>query len=109
VPEPGYLLAAVAVSATITWALRALPFALLAPLRRSPLVAHLGSAMPVGVMAVLIVHTVRHVPLAVAPHGLPTAVALVVTVGLHVWRRDIVLSIVAGTVVHVVLLSAVFA
>jgi len=107
VPEPGYLLAAVALSAAITWALRALPFALLAPLRRSPLVAHLGATMPVGVMAVLVVHTLRDVPLAVPPHGLPTVLALLVTVGLHVWRRQIVLSIVAGTAVHVVLLSAV--
>ncbi|MCO1657968.1 branched-chain amino acid transporter permease [Pseudonocardia humida] len=106
-PEPGYLLAAVAVSAAITWGLRALPFALLGPLRRSPLVAHLGAGMPVGVMAVLVAHTLRDVPLAVPPHGLPTALALATTVGLHLWRRDIVLSIVAGTAVHVVLLSAI--
>ncbi|WP_214403039.1 branched-chain amino acid transporter permease [Pseudonocardia lacus] len=106
-PEPGYLLAAVAVSAAITWTLRALPFALLAPLRRSPLVAHLGATTPVGVMAVLVAHTLRDVPLTAPSYGVPTAVALAVTVGLHLWRRDIVLSIVAGTAVHVVLLSGV--
>lgn len=106
-PEPAYLVAAAAVSAAVTWALRSLPFALLVPLRRSPLVAHLGAAMPVGVMAVLVVHSLRDVPVAVPPHGLPAALALAVTAGLHLWRRHVVLSVVGGTVVHVVLLSAV--
>jgi branched-subunit amino acid transport protein AzlD len=65
--------------------------------------------MPVGVMAVLVAHTLRDVPLSVPPYGMPTALALAVTVGLHLWRRHIVLSIVAGTAVHVVLMSAVLA
>jgi branched-subunit amino acid transport protein AzlD len=109
VPSPGYLAAAVAVCAAVTWALRALPFAVLAPLRGSRLVAHLGEVLPVGVMVVLVVHTLRAVPLADPRHGVPVAVALAVTVGLHLWRRSVVLSILAGTAVHVVLASAVAA
>jgi branched-subunit amino acid transport protein AzlD len=108
VPEPGYLAAAVAVCAVVTWALRALPFAVLAPLRASPLVAHLGATMPVGVMVLLVVHSLRHVPLAAAPYGAPAVLALLVTAGLHVWWRNVVLSTVAGTAVHVVLVNAVF-
>ncbi|MER6050189.1 AzlD domain-containing protein [Streptomyces sp. NPDC001793] len=67
-PDTPYLVAAVALSATVTWGLRALPFAALAPLA-----------------------------------------ALAVTVGLHLWRRNALLSILGGTTVHVVLASTVFA
>lgn len=35
--------------------------------------------------------------------------ALAVTVGVHLWRRDALLSIFAGTAVHVALASTVFA
>ena len=108
-PDVGYLVAAVAVSAAITWALRALPFAVLAPLRRNALVAHLGAATPVGVMAVLAVHTLRHTDLAAPPYGAAVAVALAVTVALHLWRRSVVLSIAGGTAVHVLLVSVVVA
>jgi branched-subunit amino acid transport protein AzlD len=109
VPDVGYLVAAVAVAAAVTWALRALPFALLAPLRRSNLVPHLGAHMPVGVMAILVVYTLRHTTFTVPPYGAAVGLALAATVALHLWRRNVVLSIAGGTVVHVLLASLVFA
>jgi branched-subunit amino acid transport protein AzlD len=53
-PDPQYLLAAVLVASAITWALRAVPFALLAPLRHSELIRFLGDHSPVGVMIALV-------------------------------------------------------
>jgi len=103
VPSPSYLVAAVLVSAAVTWALRAVPFAILAPLRQSRLVAYLGERMPVGVMAVLVVYTLRHAGVAAPTYGLPIVVALGVTVAVHLWRRHVALSMFAGTLVHVIL------
>jgi branched-subunit amino acid transport protein AzlD len=108
VPDAAYLASVVAVATAVTWALRALPFALLAPLRASPVVPYLASSMPVGVMAILVVHTLRHTPITMAPHGAAVGIALAATVALHLWRRNIVLSIAGGTAVHVVLASVVF-
>lgn len=108
-PDAAYLASAVAVAAAVTWALRALPFALLVPLRRSKVVPYLAAAMPVGVMAILVVHTLRHTPLTAPPHGAAVGIALAVTVALHLWRRNVVLSIFGGTAVHVLLVSVVFA
>jgi branched-subunit amino acid transport protein AzlD len=108
VPEPAYLIAAVLVCAAITWTLRAVPFALLAPLRGSKVVSYLGAAMPVGVMVTLVVHTLRHVPLTAYPYGVPVLLALMVTVALHLRRRNAIISIVGGTLAHVILVSAVF-
>ncbi len=108
-PDTSYLLAAVAISTAVTWGLRALPFAALIPLRTSAVAHFLSAHMPVGVMVILTVYTVRTVSLTVHPYGLPTGLALAVTIGLHLWRRNAVLSIFCGTAVHVALASTVFA
>jgi branched-subunit amino acid transport protein AzlD len=109
VPEPSYLVASVLVAAAVTWSLRAIPFAILAPLRRSELVHYLGSDMPVGVMAVLVVFSLRDTSFTAAPYGASTLVALGVTVGLHLWRGNVAMSLLAGTLAHVALASTVFA
>ncbi|MEV7525382.1 AzlD domain-containing protein [Streptomyces sp. NPDC091371] len=109
-PDSGtlYSVAAVLVAAAVTWALRALPFAALAPLRASATVQFLSTRMPAGVMVILVAYCLRDLPLtesrAVAP-----LVALAVTVALHLWRRNALLSILGGAAVHVALASTVFA
>jgi branched-subunit amino acid transport protein AzlD len=102
-PHPPYLLAAVAVSAAVTWGLRALPFTALARLRASAAVGYLSAQMPLGVMVILVAYILRGLPLAVPFQALPDMLALIATVGLHVWRRNAVLSILGGTAIHVVL------
>lgn len=103
-PETPYLIAAVAVSTAVTWALRALPFVALAPLRASSTVRYLSTRMPVGVMVLLLAYCLRDVPVTDIG-GLAPLAALAITVGLHLWRRNALLSILGGTTVHVVLAS----
>lgn len=103
-----HAVAVVLVAAATTWALRAVPFALLRPLRDSELLTYLGERMPVGVMLVLTVYTLRDTTLAVTSAG-PTAIALAVTAVLHLWRRNAILSIVCGTAVYAVLASLIAA
>ncbi|MEV5849268.1 AzlD domain-containing protein [Streptomyces sp. NPDC051985] len=107
-PDARYLLLAVGVSAAVTWALRALPFTVLASLRASRTVQYLGARMPAGVMVILFVYCLRDLPLT-QPRALAPLAALAVTVGLHLWRRNALLSIIGGTVVSVALASTVFA
>lgn len=105
-PDLGYLLAAVAVSTAVTWALRALPFTVLAPLRASRTVRYLSTRMPAGVMVILLVYCLRNVPVADPARAVAPVAALAVTVGLHLWRRNALLSILAGTAVSVVVATA---
>jgi branched-subunit amino acid transport protein AzlD len=103
--DTSHIVAMVLVSAAITWVLRALPFAVLAPMRRSAVVRYLSLHMPLGVMVILAFYTVRNVPAAGAVPGWSAVAALAVTVGLHVWRRNVLLSIVAGTLTNVLIVS----
>ena len=107
-PDTPYLVAASLTMFAVTFALRALPFAILRPLRDSALVAYLGRHMPAGIMVILAVYTLRGLSLGEAPHGAPEAIALAVTVGLHLLKRNAVASIIGGTAVCVLLVNLVF-
>jgi branched-subunit amino acid transport protein AzlD len=107
-PDTRYLLAAVAVSAAVTWALRALPFTALAPLRASRTVQNLSTRMPAGVMVILLVYCLRDLPLT-DPRALAALTALTVTISLHLWRRNALLSILGGTTAHVILATTLVA
>ncbi|WAZ19162.1 AzlD domain-containing protein [Streptomyces cinnabarinus] len=107
-PDTTYAIAAIGVAAAVTWALRALPFAALAPLRASGTVQYLSTRMPAGVMIILVAYCLHDLPLTEARAATPLA-ALGTTVGLHLWRRNALLSILGGTAVHVILASTLFA
>ena len=103
-PDVGYVAAALGVFLAVTFALRAAPFLVVERLRESRAVAWLGARMPVGIMVILVIYTLREPAGTTAPRGLVEAVALAVTVGLHLWRRNALLSIVGGTAVYAALL-----
>ncbi|KXP13039.1 branched-chain amino acid ABC transporter [Tsukamurella pulmonis] len=102
-PETSYLLAGVAVTAAVTFGLRVAPFGLASVLRGSPLLADFGRWMPAGAAIVLAVYCVASVDYAAPAHGVPQLAGVAATVLAHLWRRNAVLSIIAGTAVCVAL------
>lgn len=104
-PETLYILAAILISAAITWTLRAAPFAFVAPMRRSAVLPYLNEYMPAGIMVILVFYTTRNTPLSITPLSVAVAVGLITTTGLHLWRNNATLSVLAGTAAHVILAS----
>ncbi|MEU0559054.1 AzlD domain-containing protein [Dactylosporangium sp. NPDC006015] len=92
---PGH--AEVGISAAVTWALRALPFAALARLRASRTITYLSTVMPAGVMVILAAYCLRDLPQAPPHRLLAVLLALAATIGLHLWRRNTLLNILGGT------------
>ncbi|MGW9043319.1 branched-chain amino acid transporter permease [Streptomyces lydicus] len=101
-------LAAILVTAAVTWALRAVPFAARAPLRASATVQYRSTRMPAGVMVILVVSCLHDLP---GPHVrvLGPLATPAVTLTLHLWRRNALLSILGGTAVHVAPASTISA
>ena len=54
------------------------------------------------------VYSLRNTDILSGRHGLPEAIAVTVTAGLHLWRRSTLLSILAGTAVYMLLVQLVF-
>ena len=77
--------------------------------RRLPrVVEDLGCLLPPAMMGLLVVYSLRNTDLFTGSHGLPEAIAVAVTAGLHLWRRSTLLSILAGTAVYMLLVQLVF-
>lgn len=88
---------------------RFLPFVLFRENRPTPaFVQYLGKALPSAVFAMLVVYCLKNVNLIAAPHGVPEAIGIVVTVLLHLWKRQMLLSIAGGTAVYMLLIQLVF-
>ena len=89
---------------------RFLPFLLFPDNKPIPkVVEYLGRTLPAAMMGLLVVYCLRNVDIAAAPHGLPELIALAVVTALHLWKRNVLLSIGAGTVVYMLLVQLVFA
>jgi branched-subunit amino acid transport protein AzlD len=100
----------VAMVALATQITRWTPFLLFSGDKKLPkVVEDLGRLLPPAMMGLLVVYCLRNVDIAAAPHGLPELIALAVVTGLHLWKRNVLLSIGAGTVVYMVLVQVVFA
>lgn len=86
----------------LTFAMRAAPFVLRKWLADNDIVRDIGALLPVGVMVVLTAYTVRGTSFAgydwVAPF-----VGILVTVLLHLWRSNVLLSLVGGVASYSVL------
>ena len=92
-----------------TMATRFLPFLLFSPKKQTPAyIRYLGEALPAAVFAMLVVYCLRHVSLSGGSHGLPEALAIAVVVLLHLWKRQMLLSIAGGTVCYMLLVQLVF-
>lgn len=103
-----YILAAVFVAAGITFLLRLLPFGLKKALAGSELLDALSHWIPLGAVALLAIYAVAKINYSSFATAAPYLAGLVVTVGVHLWRKNMVLSMVAGTVTCVVLANWVF-
>jgi branched-subunit amino acid transport protein AzlD len=105
-PGTGYLLAVLAIASVITFALRAVPFVVLQPLRDSPAVAAMARWMPVGILVVLTASTLGG-SIGAAPGRLvPVLIAVAVTIAAHLLGgRRTLLSVGLGTVTFVLLVN----
>ena len=99
----------IAVVALVTIALRFLPFLVFGENRRTlPLIAYLGQVLPYAIMGMLVVYCLKDVTLTTAPFGIPELIGCAVVALLHLWKRNTLLSIGAGTVCYMLLVQFIF-
>jgi branched-subunit amino acid transport protein AzlD len=105
-PETTYLLAVMAITFSITFALRAVPFAVLGTLQESALVEDLSRWMPAGVLGILAVTAFRGSVVGLPGSAIYAALALAVTVAVHLLSgRRTLLSVTLGTATFVGLVN----
>ena len=95
----------IAVMALVTAALRFLPFLIFGEARKTPpLISYLGQVLPFAIMGMLVVYCLKDVSFAAAPFGIPEIIGCAVVTLLHIWKRNTLLSIGAGTTLYMILI-----
>lgn len=99
----------IAICALGTMATRFLPFLVFSARRQTPrFVQYLGRVLPAAVFGMLVVYCLKSVDFLSGSHGAPEIIAIAVTAAVHVWKRQMLLSIAAGTVCYMLLVHLVF-
>ena len=95
----------VALVALTTAAIRFAPFLLFPNGKKVPdFVQWLGKQLPRAVMAMLVIYCLKDVSFLQAADWIPALVGVAVTAAVHVWKKQMILSISAGTIIYMVLL-----
>lgn len=98
------LTVAVVVAATLLTRFSA--FLIFPPGKKAPdFVQYLGKALPAAVMGMLVVYIFKDTIVFSYPYGVPELIALLVTVGMHLWKRNMFMSIGIGTIVYMLIVQ----
>ncbi len=88
---------------------RFLPFILFPAGKPTPkYIEYLGKVLPAAIFGFLVVYCLKGVDVLSGSHRLPEFISIAVVAGLHLWRRQMLLSIAAGTACYMVLVQLVF-
>ncbi|MCR5256315.1 MAG: AzlD domain-containing protein [Acetatifactor sp.] len=98
----------IATAALITLLLRALPFIIYGGSELPPSVKYLGNVLPPAIMVILVIYCVRNVNLFEGSRGIPEFISILVVAGLHLWRKNTLLSILFGTLTYMFLVQFCF-
>lgn len=88
---------------------RFLPFLLFPPEKPTPkYIQYLGAVLPSAVFGLLVVYCLKNVSLFTGNHAIPEIISIAAVIGLHVWKRQMLLSIAGGTLCYMLLVQIIF-
>ncbi|HJD47020.1 MAG TPA: branched-chain amino acid transporter permease [Candidatus Mediterraneibacter norfolkensis] len=88
---------------------RFLPFLVFPSGKPTPkYVQFLGKFLPAAVFGLLVIYSLKDVNVFSGSHGIPEMISILLVIALHVWKRQMLLSIAGGTVCYMLLVQFVF-
>lgn len=93
----------------VTMRTRFLPFLIFGEKGETPaVISHLGRVLPYAVMAMLVACCLKELDFSAPGSFVPELLCTALVAGLHVWKRNTLLSIGVGTVAYMLLVQLVF-
>lgn len=91
-----------------TMTTRFLPFLIFRENRETPaFIQYMGKMLPPAVFGMLVIYCLRNVDFLHGIHGIPEVLAILLTVGLHLWKRQMLVSIAGGTIGYMILIHLI--
>jgi branched-subunit amino acid transport protein AzlD len=95
----------IAMCTLATMATRFVPFIIFSEKRKTPaFIQYIGKYLPSAVFGMLIIYCLKDVDFTSGYHGILELIAIAVTVLLHKWKRQMLISIAGGTACYMLLL-----
>lgn len=92
-----------------TMVTRFLPFLLFPAGKPTPkYIRYLGKVLPAAVFGLLVVYCLKNVSVFTGSHGIPELLAVILVVVLHLWKRQMLVSIAGGTICYMLLVQFIF-
>lgn len=88
---------------------RFLPFIVFPGDKSTPkYVQYLGKVLPAAVFGLLVIYCLRNVSIFSGSRGIPELISILLVIILHMWKRQMLLSIAGGTVCYMLLVQLFF-
>ena len=88
---------------------RFLPFLVFSSKKPTPdYIQYLGKSLPSAIFGMLVIYCLKNVEILEGSHGLPELISIALVTGLHLWKRQMLLSIAGGTICYMLLVQFVF-
>lgn len=87
---------------------RFLPFLVFPAGKPTPkYIQYFGTVLPPAVFGLLVVYCLKDVSLFAGSHGVPEMISIAAVIGLHIWKRQMLLSIAGGTLCYMLLVQVI--
>lgn len=88
---------------------RFLPFLIFSSKKPTPAyVQYLGKALPSAIFGMLIIYCLKDISILKDSRGIPELLSIVFVCILHIWKRQMLVSIAGGTILYMLLIQFVF-
>lgn len=88
---------------------RFIPFLLFPAGKPTPkYIQYLGKALPPAVFGLLVIYCLKNVNILTGSRGIPELISIGIVVALHLWKKQMLLSIAGGTICYMLLVQLVF-
>ena len=88
---------------------RFLPFLVFPSGKPTPkYIQYLGKVLPAAVFGLLIIYCLKNVSIFTGSYAIPELLSIALVIVLHLWKRQMLLSIAGGTICYMLLVQFVF-
>ena len=92
----------IAIASVITFLIRALPFLVFKKRQMPAFIKEIADKLPPAIIAVLVVYCLKSPMTQLSSETIAAIIAIVCVVLLHIWKRNTLLSVAAGTILYMV-------
>ena len=102
--EKTYLILAIIIVSLCTFFTRAIPYILFRNKEIPRIITYLSVVLPMSIMIILVIFSKRNIDLTKYPFGGPELIAITLVALLQYFKKNLLLSILAGTIGYMVLI-----